>query len=135
MYVCMHAYMYVCMYAVSRFRVLPPLEESLLRGLMRLSIAVLDSYPVGMHIQILEAMLDGIPVVHKTYTYLHLITWTYLFYIHIFLYIHICIHTYIYIHRYIRTYMRIHKYMYIHTYIKRICIHTFISCLIVFPIF
>ena len=50
---------------LSRFRVLPPLEESLLRGLMRLSIAVLDSYPVGMHIQILEAMLDGIPVVRK----------------------------------------------------------------------
>lgn len=46
---------------------LPPLEESLLRGLMRLSIAVLDSYPVGMHIQVLEAMLDNIPVVYFTY--------------------------------------------------------------------
>ena len=47
---------------IDRVRVLPPLDEAVLRGLMQLSVAVLDPFPVGMHLPILQAMLDQIPV-------------------------------------------------------------------------
>lgn len=46
-----------------RLRVLPPLDEALYRALLRHSIAVLDPFPVGVHTAVLEAMLDGVPVI------------------------------------------------------------------------
>jgi hypothetical protein len=48
---------------IGRVRVLPPLEEPLLRALHRSAVAVLDSYPVGMHTQLLDAMMDQVPVI------------------------------------------------------------------------
>ena len=47
----------------SRVRILPPLDESVYHALRRQAIAVFDPYPVGMHVQILEALKEGIPVV------------------------------------------------------------------------
>lgn len=47
----------------SRVRVLPPLDERIYHALRLSAIAVLDPYPVGMHIQVFEAMLEGTPVV------------------------------------------------------------------------
>lgn len=46
-----------------RIRVLPPLDEALYRALLRQAVAVLDPYPVGLHTAVLEAMLDGVPVI------------------------------------------------------------------------
>lgn len=46
-----------------RLRALPPLDEALYRALLRHSVAVLDPFPVGVHIAVLEAMLDGVPVI------------------------------------------------------------------------
>lgn len=48
---------------IKRIRILPPLEERLYRALLRVSVAVLDPYPVGTHTQILEALSEGIPIV------------------------------------------------------------------------
>ena len=49
----------------SRIRILPPLEDRLYRALLLESVAVLDPFPVGMHVQILDALLDEIPIVRK----------------------------------------------------------------------
>lgn len=46
-----------------RLRVLPPLEERIYHSLRRNVIAVLDPYPVGAHVAVLEAMKEGVPVV------------------------------------------------------------------------
>lgn len=47
---------------MERVRVLPPLEDSLLRVLQRMSV-VLDAFPVGFNLPVLMAMLDRVPVV------------------------------------------------------------------------
>jgi predicted O-linked N-acetylglucosamine transferase (SPINDLY family) len=47
----------------SRVRVLPPLELKVYNALLQLSVAVLDPFPVGMHVPIIEALLMGVPVV------------------------------------------------------------------------
>lgn len=47
---------------IDRVRVLPPVDEALLRGLQQLAVAVLDPFPVGMHLPVLQAMLDQVPV-------------------------------------------------------------------------
>ena len=49
--------------AANRVRVLPPLDEQVYHALRRQVIAVLDPFPVGLHVQILEALKEGIPVV------------------------------------------------------------------------
>jgi hypothetical protein len=49
--------------SVNRIRILPPLDEKLFNALQLASIAVLDPFPVGMNIQIFEALMDGVPVV------------------------------------------------------------------------
>ena len=46
-----------------RVRILPPLEERVYHALRRHVIAVLDPYPVGTHVAILQAMKEGVPVV------------------------------------------------------------------------
>lgn len=46
-----------------RVRVLPPLDEQIFRSLQQHSVAVLDPYPVGLHINMLEAILDAVPIV------------------------------------------------------------------------
>lgn len=46
-----------------RVRVLPPLEERIYHSLRRNVIAVLDPYPVGAHVAVLQAMKEGVPVV------------------------------------------------------------------------
>ena len=47
----------------ARVRFLPPLDAVLYRALRRAVVAVLDPFPVGMHLQVLEALQDGVPVV------------------------------------------------------------------------
>jgi hypothetical protein len=47
---------------IDRVRVLPPIDEAVLRGLQQLAVAVLDPFPVGMHLPVLQAMLDQVPV-------------------------------------------------------------------------
>lgn len=47
----------------SRLRFLPPIDDNSFHVLRAHSIAVLDSFPVGMHLPILEAMAAGVPVV------------------------------------------------------------------------
>jgi hypothetical protein len=47
----------------SRLRFLPPVDDNSFHVLRAHSIAVLDSFPVGMHLPILEAMAAGVPVV------------------------------------------------------------------------
>ena len=47
----------------SRVRFMPPLDEKMYQALKSTSIAILDPFPVGMHIPILEAIEEGIPVV------------------------------------------------------------------------
>ena len=42
---------------------MPPLDDRMFQALRSAAIAILDPFPVGMHIPILEAMQDGIPVV------------------------------------------------------------------------
>ena len=49
--------------AASRVRVLPPLDEHIYHALRRHVIAVLDPFPVGTHVQVLEALKEGIPVI------------------------------------------------------------------------
>lgn len=46
-----------------RVRVLPPLDEQVFRTVLQQAVAVLDPYPVGLHVSIYEAMMDGIPVI------------------------------------------------------------------------
>lgn len=46
-----------------RVRVLPPVEQRVFNVLQAKSVAVLDPFPVGMHLQVLEAMMAGVPVV------------------------------------------------------------------------
>ncbi|RYH16393.1 hypothetical protein EON65_30175 [archaeon] len=48
---------------VNRIRFMPPLDEPIFRALQMQAVAVLDPFPVGLHESILEAMLDGVPVV------------------------------------------------------------------------
>jgi hypothetical protein len=48
---------------LSRLRFLPPIDDNSFHVLRAHSIAVLDSFPVGMHLPILEAMAAGVPVV------------------------------------------------------------------------
>jgi predicted O-linked N-acetylglucosamine transferase (SPINDLY family) len=50
-------------YTFSRIRILPPLDEPIFSMLLLHVTAVLDPYPVGMHISITEAMMRGVPVV------------------------------------------------------------------------
>lgn len=52
----------VGLHNMDRVRVLPPIDEALLRGLQQLAVAVLDPFPVGMHLPVLQAMLDQVPV-------------------------------------------------------------------------
>ena len=47
----------------SRVRIFPPLEERVYHSLRRHVIAVLDPFPVGTHVAILQAMKEGVPVV------------------------------------------------------------------------
>ena len=47
----------------SRLRVLPPMHEDLFRLLRSYSVALLDPFPVGLHLPLLEGLLEGIPVV------------------------------------------------------------------------
>jgi hypothetical protein len=44
-------------------RILPPLDEKIFSTLLLNVVAVLDPYPVGMHVSITEALLRGVPVV------------------------------------------------------------------------
>ncbi len=46
-----------------RVRMLPPLDERVYHSLRRNVIAVLDPYPVGAHVAVLQAMKEGVPVV------------------------------------------------------------------------
>ena len=48
---------------MERVRVLPPLEPGVLRALRRLAVAVLDPFPVGLHLPVLAALQDRVPVV------------------------------------------------------------------------
>ena len=48
---------------VARVRILPPIDPALFRALQRRSAAVLDPFPVGQHIPLMEALVLGIPVV------------------------------------------------------------------------
>ena len=45
-------------------RFLPPLDDRMFQALKSAAIAILDPYPVGMHIPVLEAIQEGIPVVN-----------------------------------------------------------------------
>lgn len=47
---------------LERVRVLPPLDEQIFRALQKQSVVVLDPFPVGLHIGIVEAFHDGVPV-------------------------------------------------------------------------
>jgi hypothetical protein len=49
---------------------MPPLDERMFQALRSAAIAILDPFPVGMHIPILEAMQDGIPVVSAFFSIL-----------------------------------------------------------------
>lgn len=42
---------------------MPPLDDRIYQALKSVAIAILDPFPVGMHIPILEAVAEGIPVV------------------------------------------------------------------------
>lgn len=48
---------------ISRIRFMPPLDERMYQALKSAAIAILDPFPVGMHIPVLEAIEEGIPVV------------------------------------------------------------------------
>jgi hypothetical protein len=48
---------------LDRIHILPSLDEGLFRALQQHSIAVLDTYPIGLHVPVLEAILDGVPVI------------------------------------------------------------------------
>lgn len=48
---------------VDRIRILPPLDEGLFRALQLQCTAILDPFPVGLHIPIYEAILDNVPVI------------------------------------------------------------------------
>lgn len=49
----------------SRLRFLPPIDDQSFHVLRSYAVAVLDSFPVGMHLPVLEAMSAGIPVVRE----------------------------------------------------------------------
>ena len=49
--------------AASRVRILPPLDERIFSSLLLHVVAVLDPFPVGMHVSITEALMRGVPVV------------------------------------------------------------------------
>lgn len=63
-----------CILFCSQLRFLPPLEEALFTALRSASVAMLDPFPVGMHIAVLEALQDGVPVVRgaKLFQLFHL---------------------------------------------------------------
>lgn len=44
---------------------MPPLDERMYQALKSAAIAILDPFPVGMHIPILDAIEEGIPVVSE----------------------------------------------------------------------
>ena len=46
-----------------RVRILPPIDERMYNTMMQYVVAVLDPFPVGMHVPIMDAMIAGIPVV------------------------------------------------------------------------
>lgn len=48
---------------LTRVRILTPLGDSAYRALLKSAVAVLDPFPVGLHLPLLEALLDGVPVV------------------------------------------------------------------------
>lgn len=54
---------YVGEEALKRLRFLPPIDDKTFYLLRSHVVAVLDSFPVGMHVPVLEAMAAGIPVV------------------------------------------------------------------------
>lgn len=54
---------YVGEEALKRLRFLPPIDDKTFYLLRSHVVAVLDSFPVGMHVPILEAMAAGVPVV------------------------------------------------------------------------
>ena len=54
---------YVGEESLKRLRFLPPIDDKTYYLLRSHVVAVLDSFPVGMHIPVLEAMAAGIPVV------------------------------------------------------------------------
>ena len=62
MFVYIHIFVYI--YCCSRVRFLPPLDDRMFQALKSAAIAILDPYPVGMHIPVLEAIQEGIPVVN-----------------------------------------------------------------------
>ena len=47
----------------SRIRVLPPLDPRIYNLLLKISVAILDPFPVGMHVQLLDALEHNIPIV------------------------------------------------------------------------
>ena len=49
--------------AAGRVRILPPLDERIFSTLLMHVVAVLDPYPVGMHVPVTEAFMRGVPVV------------------------------------------------------------------------
>jgi len=49
--------------AVNRLRFLPPIDDHTFHILRSYAVAVLDSFPVGMHLPVLESMAAGVPVV------------------------------------------------------------------------
>lgn len=44
---------------------LPPLEPLLYVSLLRIAVAVLDPFPVGLHVPILDALQESVPVVSE----------------------------------------------------------------------
>ena len=59
-------------YICSRIRVLPPLDIKLYQLLLSISVAVLDPFPVGMHIQMIDAIDYNIPIVSDNVTYIYI---------------------------------------------------------------
>jgi hypothetical protein len=47
----------------SRLRFLPPLDDDTFFSLRSFAVAILDPFPVGVHIPVLDALVAGIPVV------------------------------------------------------------------------
>jgi hypothetical protein len=55
----------VCVVSCSRLRFLPPIDDNSFHLVRSQAVAVLDSFPVGMHLPVLEAMAAGVPVVRR----------------------------------------------------------------------
>ena len=49
--------------AAGRVRILPPLDERIFSTLLLHVVAVLDPFPVGLHVSITEAFMRGVPIV------------------------------------------------------------------------